>query len=120
MDSDLIYDGVLRMVLWGEPKEEIYRKLEVNGFRGDEADKIYQRAMDERISSIRIDCRRKIWIGLGAIVGSLVLFFLVLNVFFRAYPILLVGALYGIWKLGDGISRYFLAPGLKGSIADED
>jgi len=120
MDSELIYDGILRMVLWGEPKEDVYHKLTVNGIHGEEADRLYQRAMDERIGTIRSKCWRKIWIGLGSIVGSLILFFVVMTVFYRAYPIFLVGALYGVWKLGDGMSRYFFAPRMGGSVADDD
>ena len=68
-----MYRLVLRMVLWGEPKEEVIHKLEVNGITGSEAEEMYRNAFKERVATIRSSHRRNLLTGLifiGAALGS--------------------------------------------------
>ena len=48
------------MVLWDEPKADVMRKFEVNGFTGGAAYDLYVRAFGERFAEIFAAGRRKI------------------------------------------------------------
>lgn len=48
----LLYDSVLRMVIWGEEREKVFHMLEVNGVTGHQAEGLYKMARRERIAAI--------------------------------------------------------------------
>jgi len=116
--EELVYQGLLRMVLWGEPKEEVFRKARVNGLSAEEAEDLYQKAIKERICVIRAEYRGKALKGLIFIVASVVLFFIVAAMTGRAFVIFALGVAYGLWKAIDGISGIFMAANREGSVGD--
>lgn len=119
-----IYDMVLKMVLWDEARDDVFQKLEVNGFIGDKAQEMYQRARAERVAAIRADCTRKawaglLWLGMGA--GVFWLFWIYLGGI--TYQILVLSGVamsIGTWKLVNGIAGIAMAHLKKGSLADEN
>ena len=119
MEADAIYDLILRMVLWGEPREDVIHKLGVNGITGDEAEEIYQKAFSERVMTIRARNVRKIWIGVLFIGASTAGFFLILSIFQRAYVIFALGVAVGVWKLADGAAGFLMASKKEGSVAGD-
>ena len=48
-----IYEGVRRMVIWDEPRADVFHRLEVNGIDPAQAQQMYDQARDERIAIIR-------------------------------------------------------------------
>jgi hypothetical protein len=120
--DDRLYATVLRMVIWDEPEQTVMEVIEKNGFAGAAGRKIYQRARNERIATIRAGCIRKAWSGLLWTGLGLVLF----TVFWfgfgwiteRIYVIAGVFVLIGLWKGLDGLLGVLLAPGKKGSLAE--
>ena len=116
--EELIYQGLLRMVLWGESKEEVLRKARVNGLTTEEAEGLYQKAMEERIRVIRAEYRAKALKGLMFIIASVVLFFIVAAITGRAFVIFALGVAYGLWKAIDGISGILMAANREGSVGD--
>jgi hypothetical protein len=61
------YDVVLKMVLWDEEREAIFRRLKVNGVEGERAEAIYATARAERVGSLRADGVRTLLMGLAAL-----------------------------------------------------
>lgn len=117
--EELVYQGLLRMVLWGEPKEEVLLKARVNGLSAEEAESLYQKAITERIRVIRSEYRRKTVSGSLVIAGSVALFSVVAVTTGRAYVIwLALGVAYGLWKAIDGISGILMAANREGSVGD--
>ena len=116
---ELVYQGLLRMVLWGEPKEDVLQKARVNGLSAEEAENLYQKAIKERIRVIRSEYRRKALSGLLVIAGSVALFSVVAVTTGRAYVIwLALGVAYGLWKAIDGFSGILMAANREGSVGD--
>jgi hypothetical protein len=120
--SDKLYATVLRMVIWDERKETVMQVIENNGFTGDAGRKIYQKARNERIATIRADCFRKVLNGLLWIVPAVVIscvtwywFRGIAERYFLIAPGLL---LVGLWRVFDGLLGMLLAPGKKGSVAE--
>ncbi|QTN32549.1 hypothetical protein HZ994_09470 [Akkermansiaceae bacterium] len=68
------YNLVLKMVLWGESREDIYRRLTVNSVPKEIADQLYALAREDRIRTIRSDCFHDLMIGLGLIAAAVVTF----------------------------------------------
>jgi len=117
--EELVYQGLLRMVLWGEPKEDVLQKARVNGLGAEEAENLYQKAIKERIRVIRSEYRRKALSGLLVIAGSVALFSVVAVTTGRAYVIwLALGVAYGLWKAIDGFSGILMAANREGSVGD--
>jgi|SRR5688572_9649216 hypothetical protein len=118
-----IYEDVLRSVMWGAKREEIFHMLTVNGITGDAAEQMYRRARSERIAVLRGEGIRRavkgalilgaacalfsaFWFGAGAITKRL----LVICGLFGAW---------GAWWLLDGILGALMASTKTGSIASE-
>lgn len=122
--EDRVYQDVVRMVLWGEPKDDVMRKLEVNGFTGDAADRLYARAFGERLAEIHATCRRKIRTGALLVAGGVGLFCICAFVFhFTSRLIIalsLMGLGFGTWKLIDGFVGILTAKTREGSVTDDD
>ena len=117
------YDFVLKKVLWGEDREDIYHSLAVNGVSGEIADRLYKHARADRIRTIRSDYTRKLLVGLGLILAAGVIFsscwfglgFIPRILLYACFAALGIGA----WKSIDGLSGYLMAPSKTGSVADE-
>lgn len=122
--EERVYQDVLRMVLWGEPKEDVMRKLEVNGFTGDAADRLYVRAFGERLAEIHATCRRKIRTGALLIACGVALFCICAFVFHFTSRLIvtlsLMGLGFGAWKLIDGFAGILTAKTREGSVTEDD
>ncbi len=117
-----LYALVLKMVIWGEEREEIYGRMRVNGITAEAADRLYQRAWEDRIRVIRGECSRKLLTGIGLVLAA-VITFMVCWFGLRFIPkILLYGCIVafvvGAWKLIDGTSGFLMAASKKGPVDD--
>lgn len=121
--EDRVYQEVLRMVLWGEPKDDVMRKLEVNGFTGEDADRLYARAFGERLAEIHAACRRKILIGMLMVAGGAGLFcvcwFVLLFTSNWVIALSAMGIGFGTWKVIDGLAGILTAKSREGSVTDD-
>lgn len=121
--EDRVYQDVLRMVLWGEPKDDVMRKLEVNGFSGDAADRLYARAFAERLAEIHATCRRKILIGALLVACGVGLFCICAFVFHFTSRLIITLSLmalgFGAWKLIDGFAGILTAKTREGSVTED-
>ncbi|MDB4618454.1 hypothetical protein OAG53_02135 [Akkermansiaceae bacterium] len=113
---------VHKMVLQGDPKDRIYKRLEVNGVTGDEADTLYRHAMKERVQIIRGESFKKILGGIGLIALAAAVFATfwfglgyIQHVIF--YLLTAVSGL-GFILIGIGLSNYWRARSHIGSVAD--
>ena len=117
-------EEVTRMVLVGETKENVMRKLEVNGITGSDADAVHDRAFRERLAVIHGFYRGKARVGLLSLAGAaavMAICFFVFHGINRALWMIfasLVG--FGLWKLIDGFSGMLMAKNREGSVADLD
>ncbi len=117
------YPHVLKMVLWGESLEEIYRQLVVNNIPEEVVDRLYEHARADRIRVIRSDCSHDFLIGVGLIVASVVTFcvcwfglgFIPRILLFACFAVLGIGS----WKFIHGFTGYLMAPIKTGSISDD-
>ena len=117
-----LYEIILKQVLWDEDEQKIRKRLQVNEVPEEEAEAIYQAALRERVSTLRIRAKDNFSKGLVAfIVGAAVLigFWLRLK---ALHPSVIAGS--GIF-LGAGsvlmlmgALAYLAAPNKKGSVAD--
>jgi hypothetical protein len=121
--EDRVYQEILRMVLWGGTKDDVMRKLEVNGFTGEAADRLFARAFGERLAEIHATCRRKIRTGALLIAGGISLFcscWFVLDFTSRMVIALsLMGLGFGTWKLIDGFVGILTAKTREGSVTED-
>ena len=125
--SERLYDGVLRGALWGDGRDEIMHRLEVNGITGDEANRLFQRAMTERVATIRGGYWRRIVagglflvLGIGLFVGLAFLTegFQVFNLLTIAVPACLT--LFGAWRFFGGLIGVLTASSRTGPISEID
>ena len=122
--KEVIYEAILKMVIWDEPREAVLKKLSVNGYDGPEAQAMHDQAIAERVASIRSDCLKKAGIGMLWFVGAAGLF----SVFWfgmggitrNVLLIVWVGAAIGAWKTIVGVVGIPTAPLKRGSLADMD
>jgi hypothetical protein len=122
--KEVIYEAILKMVIWDESREAIFTKLSVNGFEGAEAEAMYNQARRQRIASIRGDCAEKVIIGLLWLAGAAGLF----SVFWYGMGaitrfvllIVWVSAAVGAWKTIEGLVGIATASNKRGSLADMD
>jgi hypothetical protein len=122
-DDHPYYDLVLRMVLWGESRDDVFRRLAVNGVTGIVAGRLYDQARADRIQTLRRDYSRKFLVGVGIIVAAVVIFsgcwfglgFIPRILLYACFAAIGLGA----WKAIDGLSGYLMAPGKTGSVADD-
>jgi hypothetical protein len=123
LDEHPHYDLVLRMVLWGDSRDDVFQRLAVNGVAEAVAGQLYEQARADRIRTIRIDYSRKLMVGVGFIVGALVIFsvcwfglgFIPRILLYACFAAIGIGS----WKAIDGLSGYLMAPSKTGSIADD-
>lgn len=125
--SERFYDGVLRQVLWGDGRDEILHRLEVNGITGDEADRIFHRAMRERIATIRGGYWRRIVrgglllaIGVGLFAGIAILTegYRVFNILTILVPAGVTA--FGAWRFFGGVIGVVTASSRTGPISEID
>jgi hypothetical protein len=125
--NERFYDMVLRQVLWGDSRDEIMHRLEVNGITGEEADKIFYRAMRERVATIRNGYWRRIIIGgiflvigiaIFAGVGFLTEGFKVFNISTILVPSGI--AAFGAWRFFGGLIGIVTASARTGPISEID
>ncbi len=69
--EDTVFEKTRRMVLWDEPKEKVMRMLEVNGFPGEEGERLYNKAFRERTDYFRMAGLKHLWIGLGMVAAAI-------------------------------------------------
>ena len=122
-DEERLYQTIHRMVIWGEPREDVYRTLEENGYSGVRADALYRRAWKDRIATIRTESLRAAGIGLLALIASAaVLYGEWMGVRGRKSEIILCtfGIAFGLRKLTRGVFGFLLAQRREGSLADDD
>lgn len=121
--EDRVYEEVLRMVLWGRPKDDVMRRLEVNGFAGDAADLLFARAFGERLAEIHATCRRKIRTGALLVAGGIGVFCICGFVFhFTSWMIIavsLIGLGFGTWQLIHGFVGILTAKTCEGSVTED-
>ncbi|QIF04747.1 hypothetical protein [Roseimicrobium sp. ORNL1] len=122
--KEVIYEAILKMVIWDEPKEAIFKKLFVNGFEGAEGEGMYRQARSERIASIRGDCAKKAGFGLLWFAGAAGLFsafwYGVGGITRNVLMIVWVCAAIGAWKTIGGLVGIATAAYKRGSLADMD
>ncbi|MGC4016218.1 MAG: hypothetical protein QM755_17105 [Luteolibacter sp.] len=116
-----LYAMVLKMVLWGEKKEDVYHRLDVNGVTGPAADLLYNHARADRIATIRDAYRKKVFIGIGLILAATVTFCAFWwGLGFIPRRRLLYGCFaalgIGLWKFIDGLAGYLMAGTKEGSV----
>jgi hypothetical protein len=125
--SDRFYNFVLRQVLWGSGRDEIFHHLEANGITGEKANKIYDCAVRERIATIRGGYAKRIAIGGMLMVAGLVLFagiafltegFKVFNIVTIAIPAGI--STFGAWKFFSGVIGIVTASSRTGPISEID
>jgi hypothetical protein len=123
-NEDKIYDVIHGMVIWDQPKEDIFRVLEANGLTGARAAELYEMARADRISTIRALGLKRAVIGLtllAAGVGAFVFFWYVAGFINRGVlGLCCVAAVFGFWKLTDGMLNALMAGTKRGSLADGD
>lgn len=122
-----LYDGLLRKVLWGEDRDEMIRTLEVNGVSPADADRLYRKAVSERVSAIRSVYWKRIFIGLLLFaVGCASLWFVYYMTegftVWSVQAILIPSAPAGLgaWKLLNGLVGVLTAHTRTGSVSDID
>lgn len=116
------YNLVLKMVLWGESREDVFQRLSVNNIPIELAERLYQHAWAERIRTIRSDCSHDLLIGLGLIFVSALVFcafwfglgFIPRILLFGCFAALGIG----LWKFIHGLTGYLMASSKTGSVAD--
>lgn len=122
--EERVYQEVLRMVLWGEPKDEVMRRLAVNGYTGEAADSLFARAFGERLAEIHAACRRKIRTGALLVAGGVGLFcvcwFVLLFTSKWVIALTAMGLGFGTWKVIDGFAGILTAKTREGSVSDDD
>lgn len=126
MNPDLqerVYHNVERAVLWGEPREEVFRIMETNGITGPDAEAVFRRAWAERLSLLRGEGLRLMIKGLvilGIACSAFAVFWYGFGVMTRLVFVLCgLGAIWGIWLALDGLSNIVLAPIKRGSVLED-
>ena len=127
MSSELesrIYRGVLRAVMWGTERAEVFEMLRVNGITGEPAEEMFRRARSERIAVLRNEAIRATVKGAVFLAGGAALFsvfwfgFGWINRFVFVISGLL--AVRGTWLLVGGATEVLLAPSKRGAITPGD
>lgn len=122
--KERIYEEVRRMVIWDEPRADVFHRLEVNGIPVAEAQQMHDKAHAERMAMIRSDAIRKTALGTGLLlVASALLFGLAAGMRAVIWPVLALGgtaAVFGLWYFSKGLFYLFFAHSKSGSLADAD
>ena len=124
INEDRMYESVLRMVVWGESKQDVFQRLTINGYEGEIAQRLYARACAERVASIRMTSLKKLGLGLALIVAGIAVlagFWFGFGGITRYLLLLTLGAVaFGLWRFIDGLCGIMLARQKKGSQADTE
>jgi len=118
-----IYKSVLRAVLWGTERDEIFHMLEVNGITGAPAEEMFRRAWSERVAVLRSEGVRQAAKGALLLAGGCVVF----CVFWFGFGVItgrifvLCGLLgvWGFWWFTSGVLDAIWAPTKKGSVTPD-
>jgi len=115
-----MYRSVLRAVLWGTERAEVFEMLAANGVTGEEAEAMFRRARSERVAVLRDEAIRKAVKGallLGGGIALFCFFWFGLRVITRSVFVIsgLLGA-WGLWKSVDGAMDAILAPTKQGPV----
>lgn len=112
------------MVIWDEPRGDVFQRLEVNGITGEKADKMYAAARAERIAIIRSDSVRKAVVGMGLALAGVAVFCGFWNGLGGiTRPVLILCTLavcFGTWRFFKSLLGFFFAASKEGSLANED
>ncbi len=112
------------MVIWDEPKADVFHRMEVNGIAQAEAQQMYHKARAARIAIIRTAAARTaaggfglLFIGVSVIIGSLN----GLGGITRT-PLIacMMATAFGTWRLFKGLFGFILAHSKEGSLADDE
>jgi hypothetical protein len=110
------------MVIWDEPREEIFRELAERGITGEDAIQVYEQAKADRIATIRSEAIRRstlgaLWFtgGLGTI---LILWFGIGAITRGIFTGCCLAMAVGAWRIIDGVVGALMAPTKRGSLAD--
>lgn len=118
-----LYDMIHRMVIWGEEKDQVFHRMEVNGVTGTAAEYLYQHARNDRIRAIRKEQSGKLFLGICLIVAAVSTFCFCWLVLYFIPRLLLCACIValgvGSWKLIDGLAGYLMAGNKKGPLHDE-
>ncbi len=110
------------MVIWDEPREDVFHRLEVNGIAEAEAQQMYAKARAERMGMIRSDSIKKAALGFGLLLlAGACGVFLYMGAVIR--PLLVLNAaatVFGLWFFSKGLFYFFFAHTKNGSLADDD
>jgi len=117
------YDIVLKMILWGEKREDVYHRMSVNGLTGEGADVLFQHAWADRLQTIRAVYFRRLMLGIALFIAAGIVFVGFWYGLKMIPKTLLYGCFVawaiGIWKFVDGITGYLMAHKKEGSVAEE-
>ncbi len=122
--EDRIYENVLREVIWGTERDEVFRLLHANGITGERAEQMFQRARHERVSLLRGEAARRAAKGVMLIAAGIALFcgfWYGLGWIMR--PIIIGSGLlcaWGFWRAVSGTMDFLLAPNKRGSVSADD
>jgi hypothetical protein len=112
--KERIYEGVRRMVIWDEPRADVFHRMEVNGIPTEEAQQMYGKARAERFAIIRADAMKQAALGLGLLLagaGVFVGFWNGLGGVTRALLALCATAVgFGAWHFTKGLFYVFFLP----------
>ncbi|CAN5432551.1 hypothetical protein BH09VER1_BH09VER1_30750 [soil metagenome] len=115
--EDLIYQDILRAVIWGAEKDDVFHTLKVNDITGERAEELYQSARKERIDMLRSEGTRKAITGTLLLLAGTAMFCI-----FYSMGVILIGVgafVWGAWRLISGAVEFVIAPTKKGSaVAD--
>lgn len=121
--KDRIYQGVRRMVIWDEPRADVFYRLEVNGLDPEQAKQMYDKARAERIAIIRGGAAKQAILGFLLLAAGLgALLWLSIGPIFTRQSLALcaVAVVFGTWNFSKGLIYFLFAHTKKGSLADED
>lgn len=122
--KDRIFQGARRMVIWGESRADVLHRLEVNGIPSDEAQQMYERALAERVSTLRTDAIKQTVQGLGLLLAAFYLFNRLAEgsgaISQHGVSAILLTGFLGAWRFFKGIFGYLLARSREGSLSDHD
>ena len=122
--KERIYEGVRRMVIWDEPRSDVFHRLEVNGIDPAEALHMYHKARAERIAIIRADFMKQAAFGLGLLLAGVGLFSGFWNgLEAMTRQVLIICGLatgFGIWLFFKGLLGILFAHSKQGSLANDD
>jgi hypothetical protein len=122
-ESHALYQGILKMVLWGEDREAVFDRLRVNGVDGAEAEGIYLSAHRERVATFREEFKTRISHGILIIGAGIAIFcgcwYGLGFIYTRIIAACGVLVAVGFWKLINGVIGTLTAATRPGSVADD-